>query len=138
MPRRYFISDLVPDPEEEGAYLPELALRLGPTERTFACEYPQQDTTTGAFLFDKCLVVIDRSDAESLAGPASRLPPEISLDLKLSSIHNPTKNDAILMLRAAGFPVTAQDADGWRVVIRQVGRRLNPNFDESKFYPPAV
>lgn len=58
--------------------------------------------------------------------------PEFPLDAKLNAMQSTARSalDAALQRRAG---ITVNGADGYRDLIRQVGRKLDPNFHENAF-----
>lgn len=58
--------------------------------------------------------------------------PDFALDVKLASMHVPTKNQMFSRMRARGISTDAfANADGFRDVLREIGKLHNPNFDET-------
>jgi len=76
------------------------------------------------------------ADFADLAGamdvPGVYCLPDYPLDGKVSGMHTATKNAMLTAFAARGIPTDfVQNADGFREVIRTVGRILEPSFDEN-------
>lgn len=60
--------------------------------------------------------------------------PQVDLDIKMSAIHTATKNKLIAGMQSLGIDTSfIGNADGYRDVIRGIGRIINPSFDENNF-----
>lgn len=130
MSKRYYISPIVGDGTEENSFRPKVA------------DYPVKwvgiipsDPVTGLPLFAWTLVLVEAQNHGQLISDGAIDPmPEFPLDGKVSAIHNATKNDMLARLQARGIDTTfIGNADGYRDVIRGVGRHLEPTFDENNF-----
>jgi hypothetical protein len=90
---------------------------------------------TGQPLFNKCLVVVEANShaaIQSLTGV--NVFPDFPLDSKVTSMHTPTRQAMAAMLLSRGFSTDfLNGADGFRDVIREVGRQLDPAFNEVHF-----
>jgi len=60
--------------------------------------------------------------------------PDYPLDGKVSGIHTLTKNKMLSDMESLGIDTAfVGNADGYREVIRGLGRQINPGFDENDF-----
>lgn len=60
--------------------------------------------------------------------------PDFPLDGKVSSMHGPTRTAMALALQRRGIDTAfLQGTDGYREVVRTLGRLLDPAFDENAF-----
>lgn len=93
------------------------------------------DPVTGLPINQFALVLIKAKDhARILNDPLMHPLPQVDLDVKVSSIHTATKNKMITTLKSLGVDTAfIQTTDGYREVIRGIGRINNPDFDENKF-----
>lgn len=89
----------------------------------------------GKPLYKFSLVLVkSRDHARIINDPLMHPLPDMPLDAKVSSIHTPTKNAMLSKLAALGVDTSwIGTADGYREVIRGIGRINNPNFDENSF-----
>ncbi len=72
------------------------------------------------------LPILARSDIDAL--------PDFPLDAKMSAMQQATKSAVRSRLQARGIALEAVDnADGFRDVVRAIGREINPNFHEENF-----
>lgn len=93
------------------------------------------DPVTGIPTNKFALVLVkSRDHAKLVNDPKMAAMPDVSLDMKVSSIHTPTKNKMINDLKRLGIDTSfIQTTDGYREVIRGIGKINNPDFDENKF-----
>jgi len=93
------------------------------------------DPITGLPLHKFALVLVkSRDHARIINDPKMHPLPDVSLDMKVSSIHTATKNGMVNKLKALGVDTSfIQTTDGYREVIRGIGRINNPAFDENSF-----
>lgn len=134
--KRYYICDIygngdidVPNSPTTGPYRPAVAdlgvswvgaIPTGPDGRP---------TKTWALV-----LVASRDHAVVRNAPGVDSLPDFPLDGKVSSINTVTKNAMLARLTARGISRTFIDStDGYREVIRGIGRQLEPDFDENKF-----
>lgn len=129
-------------------YLAEIELVaddvMGDYYRCRASAYPDLMFEGGEILTDPetgvptntfALVLVKSRDHVRLINDPKMHPlPDVALDIKVSSIHTPTKNNMISNLQALGINTNfINNTDGYREVIRMLGRINNPNFDENNF-----
>lgn len=93
------------------------------------------DPTTGIPINKFALVLVKSRDHARLVNDPKMHPlPDVALDMKVSSIHTPTKNKMIADLQALGIATSfIGGTDGYREVIKAIGKINNPAFDENKF-----
>ena len=88
----------------------------------------------GAALAWALVLVASRDHAAVRNAPGVDSLPDFPLDGKVSSINTVTKNAMLARLTARKISRTFIDnTDGYREVIRGIGRQLEPDFDENKF-----
>lgn len=72
-----------------------------------------------------------------LADPRNDPLPEFPLDGRVAAIHGPTKAAMVAAMERRRIPTDDVDrADGFRDVIRSLGRRGKPEFNEDAFDAP--
>ncbi|HBA72214.1 MAG TPA: hypothetical protein DCZ63_08520 [Geobacter sp.] len=93
------------------------------------------DPVTGKPTNRFALVLVKAKDHALLINDPKMNPlPMVDLDVKMSSVHTPTKNALIATLKRLGLATEfISNTDGYREVIRALGRVNNPDFDENKF-----
>lgn len=93
------------------------------------------DPNTGIPVNKFALVLVKTRDhARIINDPLMHPLPQVDLDVKVSSIHTATKNTMVAKLQNLGVDTAyIQTTDGYREVIRGLGRINNPDFDENKF-----
>lgn len=128
MAKRYYISKIVGDGTEGNAFRAKV--------EDYGVQYSaeiQSDPVTGLPLKDWCLCVVAAKDHSQLRKDADIDPlPDFPMDGKVSSIHTNTKNDMVNKLKKRNINTAfLASTDGYREVIKEVGKQLNPNFDEN-------
>ena len=88
----------------------------------------------GTLIEDWALCVVDSEDhAGLIKDPDIIAFPQYALDAKVSAMHTATKTAMVNRLKAKKIPTDfIGNADGFREVIRTIGRLHNPAFDEDK------
>lgn len=130
MTRRYYLSrvDLVPD-GESGDMMTKL--KASDYGQVLASNIKLNQDGTLAFPWALC-VVEAKNHAALLADPDIMGFPVYALDAKVSAMHGPTKTAMVNALAARGINTAfIGSADGFREVIRTLGRMHNPAFDEN-------
>ncbi|NMC75390.1 MAG: hypothetical protein GYA56_13685 [Geobacteraceae bacterium] len=81
------------------------------------------------------LVLVKEADHARLIGDPLMHPlPQVDLDVTISGIPAAAKNEMVSMLKSLGVDTSCiADTDGYREVIRELGRRNYPGFDENRF-----
>lgn len=92
-------------------------------------------TTNGLPDLDWCLVIAAGKDFKLLDGNADvDVLPDYPLDVKVGSMDTETKGEAFAKLGDRGIDVSALgNLDGYRKVIRSLGKEHNVNFNENAF-----
>lgn len=97
------------------------------------------DPVTGVPTEKALLVLVaGKHHAALVADPDLIAMPNVPHDMKVASIHTPTKLAAKASIRALGFAKEDVDAvwdnaDGMREVLNHYGRKNNPQFDVNDF-----
>lgn len=130
MSKRYYISPIIGDGSEFNPFRPKVA----DYGVSWAGSIPS-DPNTGQPLSTWALVVVNaKNHAALLADDAINALPDFPLDGKVSSVHTATKNNMIAKMKKRGINTAFIDStDGYREVIRGVGKILDPQFDENNF-----
>lgn len=127
--KRYYISPIVGDGSIENPYRPKVAdhgVSWSGVIPTDSAGKPTQSWT---------LVVVNaKNHSKILADKTIDDLPDFPLDGKVGSIQNATKNKMKNAMAARGINTyIADNADGYREVIRGIGRVLQVDFDENAF-----
>lgn len=85
---------------------------------------------------DWCLVTVEsKNHSALLEDPNTKALPDVALDIKCASIQkvaiDKMKADVESICKFSSAFIENQD--GFRDVIRYIGKQLNPNFDENNF-----
>lgn len=93
------------------------------------------DPQTGQPLHNWALEIVGTKDHAILRGKQKIDPcPDYPLDAKLSSMEVATKEHWKGQMQRRGISLAnLQETNGYRVWLRQVGRQLDPTFDEAAF-----
>jgi hypothetical protein len=143
MSKRYYLSPIVreeqtdTDPETGETettvrYLPKVAILLrGVADARIGSVIGQQ--TGDVFDPPWALVVVDAPDhGVALNDRDLDVLPAFPLDARMTAMQNATRTAMINRLRARGVNVDAVgNADGYRDVIKIIGQRVRPEFDET-------
>lgn len=128
MTRRYYISKVELFDGSDGLEVGVAARRFGTVvAQNIGLDANGQPTSTWA------LCVLD-SDAHSAAiADNDCIPlPQFGLDAKVSAMHTPTKQSMLTRMQAFGIDTAfVSNSDGFRDVIRGLGRAHNAAFDEN-------
>ncbi|HEU4753964.1 MAG TPA: hypothetical protein VFU47_12720 [Armatimonadota bacterium] len=132
MAKRYYLCPIVGGTSWNDPYRPLLSGQPGVTGTVSVIE---NDPATGKPLFDWCLCLVASQNHALLRGlPGVDPLPDFPLDGKVSAINNATRSQMLTRLQARGLDTSfVQNADGYREVVRGIGRHLSPNFDENAF-----
>lgn len=128
--KRYYLSDIIGDGTEENPFRPAVA-DLGVA---WSGSIPT-DPDTGKPLKTWALVIVSAANHAALrADNRIAALPDFPLDGKVSAINTTTKNGMLNALTKRGIDTSfVGNADGYRDVIRGVGRAADPVFDENNF-----
>jgi hypothetical protein len=93
------------------------------------------DPVTGQPINTFALVLVKTRDHGRLVNdPLMHQLPQVDLDMKVSSIHTATKNNMVAKLKQLKIDTSfIQTTDGYREVIRGIGRINNPLFVVNNF-----
>lgn len=128
--KRYYLSKIVGDGlTPNTAYRPKVAVH----GVSWTGQIPTD--SDGKPLKQWALVIVDATNHSALlADPGIEAFPDFPLDGKVSAMHTPTKAAMVAMLKAAGVDTSfVQNTDGFREVVRGVGKQFSPDFDENNF-----
>lgn len=126
--KRYYISPIIGDGSEFDPFRPKIA----DYGVSWVGVIPN-DPATGLPLFSWCLVRVEAiNHGVILADNTIDALPDFPLDGKVSAINTATKNRMMTALANRGIDTSfVGNSDGYRDVIRGVGRVLEPSFDEN-------
>ena len=137
--KRYYVCPVVEHEVEPGLIGYRLAIQDYPDTPFEGGEIPldmdPSSPTYGKPLHKFGLVLVNsRYHGKFINNPKMYPLPMVDLDIKVSSIHTATKNKMIADLQSLGVDTSfIGNADGYRDVIRGIGRIINPNFNENDF-----
>lgn len=134
--KRYYLCDVIGDGDPDV----ELTPTTGPFRPavadygvTWAGTIPS-DPVTGHPVHSWALVVVESKDHSEIRKDA-RIDalPDFPMDGKVSAINAATRSQALAALSRRGIATGVfSNADGYRDVIRGIGRQLHAEFDENK------
>ena len=128
--KRYYISPIVGAGTEADPFRPKVA--------DYGVSWAgviKSDQSTGRPRLPWCLVVVEAdSHAAILADADIQALPALPLDGKVAALGAAVRNRLASDLQSRGIdPAALTSADGYRDVIRGIGRVLEANFDENRF-----
>lgn len=128
--KRYYLSNIVGTGDDMDPYRPKVA-----DHGVSWVGVIPSDPVTGKPVSTWALVLVEAiNHAALLADGAIDALPVFPLDGKVSAIQTATKNAMVSDLQARGIDTAfIGNADGYRDVIRGIGRTLEPAFDENHF-----
>lgn len=131
MAKRYYLCDLIGDGQS-----PETAYRAVVQDYgvNHVAEFPPQNAD-GTYSRMQCLVLVNAANHLPLLNDSRIDPaPDVSLDVKVAAVHRQTMQKFEDRAKARGYDTGVfSTADGFRDVIRGLGRQLSPNFHEENF-----
>lgn len=127
--KRYYLSPIVGTGDETDPYRPKVA-DYGVNWVGVIPSLP-----TGQPAFSWALVLVEAvNHGKILADAAIDALPDFPLDGKVSAIQTATKNRMLEAMTARGINTSfVGSADGYRDVVRGIGRALEATFDENHF-----
>lgn len=135
--KRYYVCPVIGDGTEDNPY--RLAIQDYPDTPFEAGEIPV-DMNSASANYGKPLhkfgliLVAARHHGKLISDNRMKPLPQVDLDVKLSSVHTATKNQMVADLKSIGIDTAfIAGTDGYREVIRAIGRITNPDFDENSF-----
>ncbi|MCC6530922.1 MAG: hypothetical protein IT531_00095 [Burkholderiales bacterium] len=136
--KRYAICKIIGDGQEpETAYRPAIHDIIDPRSglRAFAYVTAIASNPDGTPVHDWCIVLASGKNFALAAGnPDIDLLPDYPLDVKVSAMATPTKTAAFGRLMARSIDVSdLSSADGYRDLIRALGRKQDAAFHEDAF-----
>lgn len=143
--KRYYICDIIGTGTEMDPYRPAISREIEAarvTNPTFDASYsvvipthPEGHPQAGHPKFPHALAIVEANNHAIFSGKQDiDSLPDVALDSKVSSMHTPTKNAMIARLNARGLRgADVDNADGYREVIRGIGKALDPAFHEDSF-----
>lgn len=130
MAKRYYLADIIGDGSIENPYRP-----AGVDGLNHVAVFPPQDPQTGQYARPHCMVLVNTANHAPLRNRQGVDPlPDFPLDGKVQAVETAAKNQAVNALTRRGFKndhFTLKD--GYREVIRSIGKELDSNFDENNF-----
>ncbi|MBK5203859.1 MAG: hypothetical protein JJD98_00170 [Polaromonas sp.] len=128
--KQYYLCDIIGDGSEENAYRPAVSDH----SVSWVGSIPS-DPVTGHPISTWALVLVATNNHAKLRNkPGIDALPDFPMDGKVSAINTATKNAMNLVLERRSIPTGLfGNADGYRDVIRGIGRQIDPAFDENNF-----
>lgn len=129
MAKRYYLADIIGDGSIDNPYRP-----AGVDGLNHVSVFPPQNPD-GTYSGTSCLVLVNTPNHAQLRGRKDVDPlPDFPLDGKVQAVETSARSQAAAALTKRGFQndhFTLKD--GYREVIRSVGKELDSNFDENNF-----
>ena len=135
MAKRYYLSNIVGTGDESDPYRPAVA-DLGVNWVGSIPTHPEGHPDYGKPVHTWALVMVAAKDHAAVrTHPGVDSLPDFPLDGKVSAINQATKGlmKAALVRRGLDADALVDAKDGFRDVIRGIGRALEPVFDENRF-----
>lgn len=128
MSKRYYISKIEIIETDEGREVRCVAGKYG----TLVAQNIELDQN-GDPIADWALCVLESDNHAAAIADKDVTPlPQYSLDAKVSAMHTPTKSAMVNAFKARGITTDwIGNADGFREVVRTLGKMHNPAFDEN-------
>lgn len=134
MAKRWIISNIVADQDPDLGTFYRMAIQRYPNLHYAFGEIPSDPVTglpTKTFGF---ALVASADMARFKDDPEIDVLPDFPLDGKIAAMHGPTKTALKAMLTKHGIASSyADNADGFRDVIRAIGKEINTTFVEDSF-----
>lgn len=129
--KRYYLSTLIGTGAESDPYRPAVD-RPGVS---YSAIYPPQDPATGQYRGTWCLVIVEAANHLPLVADRRNDPcPDFPVDGRMTALAQARRDALRATLARRGIDVGNIDGyDGYRNVIRAIGRTLDPNFHEDNF-----
>lgn len=136
--KRYYVCKIIGDGiEPETAFRPAIHDIIDPSTGMRAFDYSAAIVTdeNGQPVSDWCLVIAAGRDHKLAANnPDIDQLPDYPLDAKIAAMHTPAKNQAMARLQSRGINTGKfANADGYRDLIRGLGKEHDANFSEDSF-----
>lgn len=129
MSKRFYLCKVFGDGSIDNPYRPAVADH----GVSWAGQIATDDT--GKPIYDWALCVVEaKAHAKLIADPAIDALPDYAMDAKVSAMHTPTKTAMKAALAKRGIETDwVNNADGFREVIRNLGKLHDARFDENDF-----
>lgn len=123
MSKRYYLCDVIGDGSEENPLRPAVA--------DMGVNWVGEISEDGT----KCLVLVSTvNHGPIMASKKADALPVFPLDAKTNAMNSAAKNALMAAMEKRGFATGyISGADGYREVVRGIGRAINPNFNENNF-----
>lgn len=131
MSKRYYLCAIIGDGSAESPF----RAAVSDHNVNHVAAFPPQDPATGVYTRNVCLALVNTiNHLPLLADAALDAFPDVAMDIKVNAIHRLTMQRFEDRVRARGLSTDAfASADGYREVLRDLGRQLDSNFDENNF-----
>jgi len=132
--KRWVLSKIVSDPEPGLGNVYRMAIQRYPDLDFAFGEIPvDPDTGIPTKLYGFALIA-SKNMARFAGDPNIDVLPDFPLDGKISAMHGPTKAAMLENFVRYGIPTgIVNNADGFRDVVRGIGRTINASFVEDAF-----
>jgi hypothetical protein len=135
--KRYYISNLIGDGSEDNPYRPAIEDLFEQRRLTGRASYvyPPQDPATGAYQGNWVLVILAaRNHTPAVADRRNDPMPDVPLDVATNAVGQAQQAALSAALSRRGIAIgNLWSSEGYRSVVRRIGRQLNPAFDENDF-----
>lgn len=136
--KRYYVCKIIGDGQSIAtAYRPAINDIVDPATglKAFITSAIIQTDANGQPVLPWCLVIASgQRHALAAAHPDIDPLPDYPLDVKVSAMNTLTRNRALQKMQARGIDVSdLSQADGFRDMIRSLGRKHEPTFSEDDF-----
>lgn len=126
MAKRYYLCELDITVDEDGTiYRDPCILKYGGDCAAVGPMDPQINYTL--VLFEA------KNHGQVVSDPRIRPLPEFPLDGRVNALSTAAQNALNNALSRFQVPISVSQADGYRQVVRNIGRYLDPTFDENNF-----
>lgn len=136
MAKRYYICDVLPPDAGKEYYRAAVDDIPGVDASAIIPTHPAGPPHHGAPIYSWCLAIVATKDHAAVrAHPGVDPLPDFPLDGKVSAINQATKGlmKAALVRRGLNADALVDAKDGFREVIRGIGKAVEPAFDENRF-----
>jgi hypothetical protein len=122
--KRYYLAPVVTVPDPDLGQLRQVDIPDG-------FNYSAAIGNTGSW----ALIIVAAQDHRTLTSNSKLVPlPDFPLDGKVSAIQKATKDQLVARAQQRlGITISADNVDGYRELIRDLGTRVDPNFHEDNF-----
>lgn len=128
MAKRYYLTDIIGDGGPDNPYRPALAEHGVDYVAEIATGPDGRPTSSWALA-----LVAAPNHTPLLSDQRLDALPAFPLDAKVNALQTQARNRMQQALARRGIAVDVASADGYRDVVRGIGRQLNPAFSEENF-----